>query len=239
MEIKHKFFIFLFSFILFVYLSPVASTSKAYAGECAQIETYVVDLSSGLGVPGAKARVRCPDIFTGNGETHQCTEATRNPDGSAIYGTCWENSGWYDVPRNDAGHIFFSTTTDNGYDCLIGNPKLEVENLPSGWTWKCSTDGSRNDCSGGSNIDEQNLPVINGGGFVFKVFFSPPAATPTPIPTLTPTPTLTPIPTPTPRFTPTPTPSPTPSPTPTPPGSTGCPTPGVVNNIRIECPFCQ
>jgi len=48
-----------------------------------------------------------------------------------------------------------------------------------------------------------------------------------------PTPTFTPIPT------PTQTPTPTPIPTPTPTTPSSCPVPNTVQNVRINCPYCQ
>ncbi|MCL5969983.1 MAG: hypothetical protein M1450_00570 [Patescibacteria group bacterium] len=236
MQNKNKFITFLISVILLMMLSPVFSI--AYAGECAHVETYIVDLSTGLGVSGAQARIRCSDTFTADGETHQCTDTTRNDDGSPMYGVCWENSGWYNVPGDNSGHILFGTT-DNGYDCFVGNPKLEVTNVPDGWSFQCSTDGSRYNCDEGSNVDIENLQVNNGGSFVFKVFYAPPPAPDTPTPTPPATPTITPTPTitSTPTITPTRTVTPTPTPTTTP--NPACPTPAQVSNVRIECPYCR
>lgn len=227
MSNKIRFFVFILNLVFFAFFVP--SFSPLYAGECAHVEVYVMNLESGQGIPGASALLRCQNTFTAGGVSHSCTEE------GAWYGNCWENSGWRNVPAD--GHLVFGTT-EAGYDCFISNAKWELR-IPAGWTWKCSTDGSKYDCRDGSNVDTNNLPVINGGSYVFKIFYSPPprpTSTPTPTPRPTPTPTPRPTPTPTPRPTSTPTPTPTPRPTSTP---TVCPIPNAVNNIRIECPYCR
>ncbi len=174
--------------------------AQAFATECAQVEVYLMDLATGQGVPESQALLRCRDTFI-NPEDPSQTLSCHEPNHK---GPCFENSGWVGVPGD--GHVLFGDTS-NGYNCYTGNAVFETQ-IPEGWSWKCTTDGSRYDCDGGSNIDANNLQVVNGGSYVFKVFYEPPLPPPTPTPQATTFPTATVGPTVTPggpTLTPTPT----------------------------------
>lgn len=188
--------------ILLALLLP--SNSLAAEVSCANVDVYVINLETKQNVPDVSVGLRCTTALP------QCS----GTDFRHVDGACWENSGYKNIPQPPSSDPAFFA----GYDCDKGGGQLYVS-LPPGWSWVCTTDGSRIDCEQGSNVDSNNLGLTNGAHNVVKVFYNPPPPPPppTPTPTPAPTPTSTPPPTPTPTLALAPTPTPTPTPTTAPP----------------------